>query len=293
MLARQVESLIKKYMRLFEQTVADLGEVPKEILSADEPDEGEIVREIGKEVVEPRLERLGDMISDVLGEEYEVGVIEDEEFVLSIRREDKNVEMRVQVVEGEPQLVFFGGEDVRITVSLMPLIERSVVDEGEVLDILLEDKDIIDEVVIVIKDIFGEVEEINVEGEEREGEEIEDKEEEVGGLETEIVDIEGEEEEKVRESLRRRRLGRWLGRRLKEQERGDTVEYEIRKTADAEYKTQQMDFPWEEEGEADKRGIENLTLADFMKKIKPGEGGYPDIMGYVQEPKKQDKKEED
>lgn len=285
MLAVRTLNLIKRYMRLFEQGgVEDLGEVPREVLRTDEPNEGEIVRDIDREVAGPRLEKLSEMLREKLGEKYSVVILEDADWSIEIGTEEgERVVMKFQVIDGEGQIVFTRG-DTKVTVSLTPLVDRSMVDEREIVDELTTNEEALEEIIKSIRQVLGEagVEEVPAEG----GEEREERVGESRLLRRMRLRSENRLSEDRRKRIERLKKLMEIRKKIREQKTDAEIDkYEVKKVADAEVKYSQVDMPME--AEITKKALERMSLLDITKKVSPGEGGYPDIIGYIQKPEKQ------
>lgn len=295
MLAKRTINLIKRYVSLFEQEgggVEDLGEVPRVVLE-EEPSEGEIVRAIEGEVIVPSLEKFAEVLRERLGEGYEVKLLGEEEggseIGLEVNKDGDVVVMKFQIVDGEPQVVFVRG-DGRITVSLVPLIGGDVSDEKEIIDKLVEVEGAVDEIVNSLRQVYGEVgvEEVPVEGEGGEGVGEEVRESRLFSLRRRRRLIESREE-RIKRLKRLMELRR--SRRMREQRKDDEYDlskYEVKKIADSEVKYSRVDLPMEKESDLASRTLQRLALLDITKKVTPDEKNmYPDIIGYVQEPREQ------
>ncbi|MEM1674910.1 MAG: hypothetical protein QXI56_08600 [Candidatus Bathyarchaeia archaeon] len=290
MLAKRTINLIKRYVSLFEQEggVEDLGEVPRVVLE-EEPSEGEIVRAIEDEVIVPSLERFAEVLKERLGEGYGVKLLGEgeggSEIGLEVNKDGDVVVMKFQIVDSEPQVVFVRG-DGRITVSLVPLIGGDVYDEKEIIDKLVEVEGAIDEIVNSLRQVYGEVgvEEVPVEGEGEEGVGEEVGESRLFSLRRRLIES---REERIKRLKRLMELRK--GRRVREQRKDDEYDlskYEVKKVADSEVKYSQVDLPMEKESDLAMRTLQRLALLDITRKVMPDEKNiYPDIIGYVQEPR--------
>jgi len=292
MLVKLLEREIKRFERLFEQTVADLGEVPKVPAVGDEPNTQELEREIDDRVDFPYRQEFVDRLRELLGYDVEIG--EEGDDVFNVKVKDNVLVMRFVVDEGEPLVIFRVG-DQKVTGSLYLLLGRTVVGAGDILEALVDSEEAMQEFVDGVKGIIEEligieqvVEEEPVGEEPVEGEHIE---EEPVGEEGVKGAPEGEGEGERAEESRMRRVRRFAGRVVeqgqKKQKKSTLSDLgvEVKKVADTEVKYEQVDVPME--AETAKTVMKKMTLQDIAKKVSPGEGGYPDIIGWVTEPKEQ------
>jgi len=283
MLVKLLEREIKRFERLFEQTVADLGEVPKIPAVGDELDTQELEREIDDRVDFPYRQEFADRLKELLGYDVEIG--EEGDDVFNVKVKDNTLVMRFVVDEGEPLVIFRVG-DQKVTGSLYLLLGRTVVGTGDILEALIDSEEAMQEFVDGVKEIIEEligieqvVEEEPVEEEPIEGEHIE--EEPVEG-----EHVEGEEERT--EESKARRFRRSTRKVIEQEQKKPTLAdfgAEVKKVADTEVKYEQVDIPME--AEIAKSTMKKMTLQDIARKVSPGEGGYPDIIGWVTEPKEQ------
>lgn len=279
MLVKLLEREIKRFERLFEQDVSDLGEVPRVPLGDEEGefDTKELEREIDDRVDAPYRQEFVSRLSEKLG--YEVTEGEEGEEVFDIKVKNDVIVMRFVVDEGEPLVVFRTGEQ-KLTTSLYLILGRKVVSEGEVIETLLEDEKAFQDFVGGVKEVIDQL--LGVE-QVVEEEPVVSKEE----ISVEGSEEEGEEEKRTEES-RVRRMRRF-GRRVAEEEQRrlklSDFGAEEKKVADTEVKYTQVDVPME--GEVAGSVMKKMMMQDIAKKVSPGEGGYPDIIGWVVEPKEQ------
>lgn len=288
--ARTVLKLLETYVKLFEQGgIEDLGEMPRVPAKGRrskendevEPDVDEIVDEIESEVEEPALNDLAEALEEVLGEDWEVSTDDEEDYVLKLKHGKDMVLIRFVVDDGEPLVVFKKG-DSKVTLSLYPLLNVKVTAEVDIINELVKSREKLSDMVGQLKNFVGDIVEVPAEEEE---EEVFAEEEEEETAEKEVRESALVVKRRM-PSLKRLLEVRRRLRRLKEEEEKDeeASEYVVKKIADAEVKYTQVGQDFDEEGEIAKKALEKMQMADIAKKVSPGEGNNPDIVGYIVNP---------
>ncbi len=307
MLVSMLEKEIKRFKRLFEQddangTVSDLGEPPEVVLKDDtDPDAGEVVGEIDNLVDSPYRQDFIAKLAEKIGEGWSFEVDSDDPDIINVTvDDDKKFSMNFVIDLGEP-LVLFRAGDKKLTLSLYPIFQKTFVDTGDLYEELSDDDEALNVFIDGLKETADEMVGVQMEEEPEADEEIE----------TEVENEEDEEDEEEapdtseskKRVIERRKIERMKHlKRMKEDDnyidnvdldkyaddnrKATKTTYTVTHVADdkTEFKKVEPQF---EKAEIASKAFDKMTMQDPNKKVTQGPDGYPNLYGFMTEPKKQ------
>jgi hypothetical protein len=300
-LAEELIKVSKKFRRMFlEQSVADLCEVPEELVGDEEI--------INVDTEQLGQEAYGDSVQSIVQAIQAMGIenVEAEGVTTFVVEKDgKKITFEIAVIEGEPVVVIYSDEG-RVTVSLAPLIGY-VIEPEDAVEKVANDEKVMQEFSDLVADVVGvEAEEEWEEEEDFEGEEeevefegFESDEDEFGDEEIEAEEEETEEETEEEEVAEARLIRKKRGLRFREQEVGYDMasgrrDITIGLIQDSDEKigsipVKTIDITKGREKE-DVKGVEGMTFPNLYAFFQPREG-MPDVQGFVSGEVKQGEKE--
>lgn len=277
MLARRVEFLLRKYIRVTEQ-VEDLGEPPAIPLTSEEGEpDASVSAKIDKEVLEDRENRLKELLVELFGND-KIELNKEVDFAYIVDFDGDKVSLSFKVVDGEGIAVLVD-KGLPCTISFTPFFRKTFSSVLDLVDELVENEDALKELVSVVRKVVGVVDEEETappEGsEEKEQEQETTSESKIMFHKLRLKRI----AEKLKEA---KKLMKEVS--LQEQEEDEKKDFEVKKVADTEVNYTQMELPME--GEIAAKALERMKLADITRKVSENPSTpYPDIIGFVQEPK--------
>lgn len=276
MLAKRVEHLLRKYIKVTEQ-VEDLGEPPAVPVSTED-DELDVVGEIDREVFEGRENKLKELLAELFGEGVQVELDEEADFTYVLGLDGNKVSLSFKVVDGEG-VALLTDKGLPCTISFTPFFKKVFSSVIDLVDELVENEEALKELVNAVRKVVGVVdEESSAPSEEAEEETPTESKASVHKLRLKKII------ERLREARRSVREVPLEDISEQEQEQEDKKDFEVKKIADTEVKYTQVELPME--GEIAAKALERMKLADIAKRVSENPSApYPDIIGFVQEPK--------